>query len=570
MLELGQTLDRYTVVDELGRGGMAVVYRVRHTTLGSEHALKILTIHGASIRERLVLEGRVQAGLRHPNIVAVTDVIDVDGSPGLVMEYVAGPSLEQWLHHNKPDLATAERLFRGVLAGVRRAHRVGLVHRDLKPGNVLLETTEEGVIPKVADFGLAKALESGGGMNRTRTGIAMGTPAYMAPEQIRDAKNVDERADIFSLGCILYELVVGQAPFEGPDVLSIFNSVCEGRYVSVTERVPVSPHLEEAIQGCLQVDREQRIPHCDALLEVLGGGPWSPSLAASVTAPPPPTLHPGGQSMGSVGGGSSGPVPMPPPESRETLALHGPAGVSSQVSLLPDIAPGASLVPRAAPAPAPEDAHPPEPPPRRRKGLWLGLGGTALALGVIGLMSLGDRSGEGSASPSVALAPAPLSAPEPVASAPDLRTEVTAEPEPKRSTRGEPKPARVPRTAPVTRSPSPEAAPAETRPEPAAAPSAEPAPGSDAEDPESRPRLVDQLRLAVKSTYTVRGDALAVWLVGPDGSKHSAGAQIPAGNYTIKARFQSWDGVVDAGVVQILPGSAVTITCKEALLSCTK
>ncbi len=562
MLQPGVVLDRYEVIDELGRGGMAVVYRVRHNTLGSVHALKILTLHGESIRDRLVQEGRVQAGLRHPNIVAVTDVIDVSGSPGLVMEYIDGPSLEAWLLDHKPDLATAEQLFRGVLAGVRRAHRDGLVHRDLKPGNVLLESTEEGLIPKVADFGLAKALEAGGGMNRTRTGIAMGTPAYMAPEQIRDAKNVDGRADIFTLGCILYALVVGQAPFEGPDVLSIFNSVCEGRYVSARERVAVSPHLDDAIQGCLQVDRDRRIPTCDALLEVLDGAAWA-SAYDGATAPPPPTLDPGaaagaaGLSGSPATGGPTTGAPRSRP-SRETMNPMAPHGTSSQVSLLPDIEPASSLVPRAAPAEIAE----PESPPRRRGPLVAGLLGLAgLGLAAVVLLGGGDDPPE----------PAPAEV-EVLKAPPDYRP-AAAEPEPEpapapttrrrsSSSRKTPKTATAPAPAPE---PAPAAAAAEPDPDPDPAPMA-PEPATE----ETRPRLVDKLKLNLSGTYRVRGDAQAVWLVGETGTKHSAGDDLPNGRYEVKARFKSWDGVVDAGTVNIPPGTTITITCQEALLSCSK
>jgi len=140
----GTAIDRYDVVRLLGHGGMAEVYPVRHRTLGTSHALKLLTLSGRSIRDRLIEEGRVQARLRHPNLVAVTDVLDVDGAPGLLMEFVDGPSPDAWLSTQRPDPSEAERLFRGILDGVGRAHRHGVVHRDLKPSNVLLATDEDG------------------------------------------------------------------------------------------------------------------------------------------------------------------------------------------------------------------------------------------------------------------------------------------------------------------------------------------------------------------------------------------------------------------------------------------
>lgn len=195
VLETGQTVERFTVEAKLGEGGMAAVYRVRHNTLGSYHALKLLKVANPDIKRRLVEEGRVQASLHHPNIVAVTDVLVVDGQPGLLMELVDGPTLEEWLWSNRPTLEQAEALFRGVVAGVGRAHRAGLVHRDLKPGNILLDVADGMVIPKVTDFGLAKILaDEDGGHSQTRSGVTLGTPQFMAPEQIRNAKSVDQRA----------------------------------------------------------------------------------------------------------------------------------------------------------------------------------------------------------------------------------------------------------------------------------------------------------------------------------------------------------------------------------------
>lgn len=192
VLETGQTVERFTVEAKLGEGGMAAVYRVRHNTLGSYHALKLLKVANPDIKRRLVEEGRVQASLHHPNIVAVTDVLVVEGQPGLLMELVDGPTLEEWLWSNRPTLEQAEALFRGVVAGVGRAHRAGLVHRDLKPGNILLDLADGMVIPKVTDFGLAKILaDEDGGHSQTRSGVTLGTPQFMAPEQIRNAKTVD-------------------------------------------------------------------------------------------------------------------------------------------------------------------------------------------------------------------------------------------------------------------------------------------------------------------------------------------------------------------------------------------
>jgi len=274
VLEPGHIVEKYEVVRTLGEGGMAVVYLVRHTTLETLHALKVLTVTGKSLRERLVDEGRVQARLQHPNIVRVLDVVDVDGQPGLVMDYVDGPDLHDWITDHQPDPATAERLFRGVVAGVKAAHDQGLIHRDLKPANVLVATAPDGtLVPKVADFGLSKAIHGDeAGKGRTRSGMPMGTPSYMAPEQIRDAANVDARADLFSLGCILHELVAHDTAYDGDDAITIFNAVlADKREPLASLRPGVPTHLVKAVDACLVADRDQRVASCDDLFEVLEG-----------------------------------------------------------------------------------------------------------------------------------------------------------------------------------------------------------------------------------------------------------------------------------------------------------
>ena len=289
MLTAGQVIDRYEVIEPLGQGGMAAVYKVRHQTLGTLHALKVLALTSPDVTERLITEGRVQASLRHPGIVAVTDVLQVQGSPALLMEFVPGPTLEQRLAGRPLPIAEAEALFVRILDAVAHAHQAGVVHRDLKPANVLLGPSG----PKVTDFGLAKALQSPS-RGHTRTGSTMGTPAYMAPEQVRNAKDVDARADIFALGCILYELCCGVQAFPQQDLLELFNALAAGTYIAPTQHNPQLPaRLDQAIRGCLEPKRSARVPDCATLQRVLGGGQaWTlaPAPKAAKASPqPPPT-----------------------------------------------------------------------------------------------------------------------------------------------------------------------------------------------------------------------------------------------------------------------------------------
>lgn len=271
-LTTGMHIDRFVVEATLGRGGMATVVRVRHRALGTTHALKVLHLGHHALRERLIDEGRVQARLAHPNVVAVTDVLDIDGMPGLLMEYVHGPTLEEVLRrYGRLPVWIVERLVPGILNGVAAAHAANVVHRDLKPGNVLLQTQGNRVVPKVADFGLVKLLDDPSG--RTASGVAMGTPNYMAPEQIRDARAVDPRSDIFAMGAILYELVTGRRAFPEENPLAVIVDIAEGNYEPVVARAPEAPeHQVATIQRALQLDPDDRFASCEELWSC-----WSPS-----------------------------------------------------------------------------------------------------------------------------------------------------------------------------------------------------------------------------------------------------------------------------------------------------
>jgi len=271
-LENGHAVDRYLVERPLGQGGMASVYLVRHNQLGTLHALKVLDQASANLQERLLREGRVQARLRHPNVVNVSDVIDIQGSPGLLMEFVEGGDLGAWTRAHPRLLNQRLTLFGEIVAGGASAHAMGIVHRDLKPANILMAPTESGWQPKVTDFGLAtpQAHESDAGL--TQTGVQMGTPAYMAPEQVRNAKEVDHRADVFALGCILYELVCGVRAFQGEDTFEVFRGIVDGVYPNpVTLNATLPGPVVNAIEGCLLPELDERIPDCATLIAVLAG-----------------------------------------------------------------------------------------------------------------------------------------------------------------------------------------------------------------------------------------------------------------------------------------------------------
>jgi serine/threonine protein kinase len=289
---------RYQVEAIIGEGSFAQVFRVQHRDLGTAHALKLLVFVRGALVDRLLLEGRIQARLRHPNVVAVTDVVRHDGRVGLVMELVRGLSLDQWLGaevaagsegDRRPQIDAALSLFAGILAGVGAAHRLGILHRDLKPANILLAETSLGLTARVSDFGIAKGVADGElDAIGTRIGAIMGTPGYLAPEQARDASAVDARADVFSLGVILWEMLSGQRAFPQVDVLA--TSAPLRPLAQVRPEVPAV--VCAAVTRALEVDAAARFPSCEAFAEALYG-PDSPLYFAATldadgsrTAPP--------------------------------------------------------------------------------------------------------------------------------------------------------------------------------------------------------------------------------------------------------------------------------------------
>lgn len=249
-LRRGTVVDRYEVEACIGQGGMAQVYRVRHRTLRSSHALKVVRSSVPLGQERLLQEGRLQAQLRHPNLVAATDLLELGGGTvGLVLEYVGGPTLRAWMADDG-DLrgATWLGVFRSIVRGVRCAHLAGVVHRDLKPANVLLHPTAGGWVPKITDFGIAKVLGAGDDSD-----ITLGTPGFMAPEQVSDPGSVDERADLYSLGCLLHLMLAGTLP--------------DRLWPAPMQTWP--PRLASVVEQLLQPDPADRPANCQELLEAL-------------------------------------------------------------------------------------------------------------------------------------------------------------------------------------------------------------------------------------------------------------------------------------------------------------
>ena len=248
MLVEGAVVGNYEIEALVGAGGMSGVYRARHRVLRSLHALKILkSTHQDDpiLRDRFLKEGQVLAQLHHPALVRVTDVVYDGGVAGLVMDYLEGADLKQRLADGPLSVEGAADILVQVLAAMTHAHEARVFHRDLKPANIFLAGSSGTPDVKVLDFGIAKVADS----FVTRGHFEMGTVAYMSPEQIEHPGEIDARADVFSLGAVLFEMVCGQRAFAGGTEIEVKRRIVAGDRRSVTDGAgPLAPIIERALQ----------------------------------------------------------------------------------------------------------------------------------------------------------------------------------------------------------------------------------------------------------------------------------------------------------------------------------
>jgi tRNA A-37 threonylcarbamoyl transferase component Bud32 len=275
MTLVGRQIGRYRILEQLGSGGMSVVYKGLDTALDREVAVKVLHPHLASkdeSRKRLAREARAVARLHHPNILEVFDFSAADAQNAyIVTEYIRGHTLREYLAEGglePPELAAM--IIHELAAALAHAHESGVIHRDLKPENVMVR--EDGVL-KLMDFGIAKLLETEERM--TVTGTLVGSPAHMAPEIIEGLEAGPE-ADVFSLGIMLYAFVTGRLPFTASNTTATLKRILDGAYEDPRRRVStLSDELTEIIATCLARDRHHRYPHAgrlrDALADYLAG-----------------------------------------------------------------------------------------------------------------------------------------------------------------------------------------------------------------------------------------------------------------------------------------------------------
>lgn len=239
----------YRIISEIGQGGMGKVYKAHHPGLDKLVAIKVMLPHSCNNereRNRFLGEARITAKLHHPNIVTVHDVGTADGQSYLIMDFIEGETLAQSMKRTRVSPKKALELLKTIAEAMEYAHQNGVIHRDLKPQNIILKKTGE---PVVMDFGLAKDTHVGKGM--TRTGDMLGTPKYMATEQVQGKnREISPRTDVYALGAILYELLTGVAPFEGVNAVNVFNAILHDPVVSPRRR---NPRISQAMEKiCLK------------------------------------------------------------------------------------------------------------------------------------------------------------------------------------------------------------------------------------------------------------------------------------------------------------------------------
>jgi serine/threonine-protein kinase len=331
---IGEVLSHYRIIEKIGSGGMGEVYLAQDTKLDRKVALKILPADVASNQdrmERFVREAKSAAALNHPHIAQVFEIGEHDGVHFIAMEFIDGVTLREKIHIEQTELKKLLKVLQQVAEGLTKAHAAGIVHRDLKPDNIMI--TRDG-FAKVLDFGLAKLVESVTRLGQSEDtsaptevikqhsapGAVMGTVGYMSPEQAQGkSRDIDQRSDIFSFGCILFEAVTGQRAFTGEDAIDTLNKVIREPVPPISDFRPDSPNqLQRIVRRCLAKDREDRYQTIkDVAIELRELRREMEASGVDTTAPPARSAttnelgaegKSSGSQTGSVAASTTGPV----------------------------------------------------------------------------------------------------------------------------------------------------------------------------------------------------------------------------------------------------------------------
>ncbi len=344
---IGSVIGSYRILSVLGEGGMGTVYLAEHTLIGRRAAVKVLLRElsgNADLVGRFFNEARAASAVKHPGIVEIYDFgHHGDGSAYIVMEYLDGESVAARMRRlGTLSEAQAARLCRQVAGALEAAHAKGIVHRDLKPDNIYIVAdaeVAEGERTKVLDFGIAKlAGEHGAGASKTRTGVVIGTPLYMAPEQCKGAGQVDRRADLYALGCILFEMVCGRPPFIAEGSGEIMAQHIYAPVPRPGELARVSSAMEQVLLRALAKEPDDRFESARQMATALvaavpASGP-QPAAAATMIAGPELVRQLPGPPVPTTMSAANGAVstewqpPRPPPRGRPRWPIAlGAAGV---------------------------------------------------------------------------------------------------------------------------------------------------------------------------------------------------------------------------------------------------
>jgi serine/threonine-protein kinase len=325
---------KYRLGRLIGEGGMGVVYEAEHIGLGVRVAVKLLN-PACAASERAVVrfrrEARAAAAVKHENIVAVTDTDADEGVPFIVMEVLDGESLNAWIQRERvltPEAAAG--IAAQILAGLAAAHEHKVIHRDLKPGNIIMARERDGSVKvKIVDFGISKFLEDD--VDVTATSSVVGTPRFMAPEQALGQRDIDQRADLYAVGELLYFMATGRLPFTSNSVEDLTEQIIEGEFPAPrTVRPEIGAELERVILTAMAKARDERYPDAGTMLEALRAA--VPKLPARIIDAPHlpadgPTLAPAAEAPRAVTRPPS-PTPAPPPRADRRWAVVALCGLA--------------------------------------------------------------------------------------------------------------------------------------------------------------------------------------------------------------------------------------------------